>query len=134
MKKTPVRKRSTAIGQTEFAGASASSVVLKPAGAENDSPPACLGEGGRKQRTRESAKHEGGAERAKASAPTCSVFDARTGTSAWKLNPTVRTTVVISRTRANRRRPPHVAEPVPDSLDHPRRFPAGEGEQLAAGA
>ena len=64
VKKTPVRKRSTAIGQTEFAGASASSVVLKPAEPRTSALQLALAKVGREQRTRESAEPEGGAERA----------------------------------------------------------------------
>src|SRR6188768_3628231 len=99
VKKTPVRKRSTAIGQTEFAGASARSVVLKPAEPRMRALQLAFAKVAASSAPARAPSPKAAPSAPKTSAPTCSVFDARTGTSTWKLNPTVETTVVISRTR-----------------------------------
>src|SRR5215216_4328971 len=98
VKKTPVRNRSTAAGHTDETGASASSVVLNPADPSTSAFQLALAKVAANRAPASAPRPKDAPSAPNTSAPTCSVFDASTGTSTWNLNPTVETIIVISRT------------------------------------
>ena len=100
-------KSSAAQASSVRCGASASSATLKPPIPASSAFQLALAERGREERSGQRAEPEAGGEDAEPlRRRQSSVSEARTGTSTWKLKPTVLTTVVISstvRTRGERR-------------------------------